>query len=191
MNFFKKKEQNIKIINTGEHLPSPTIEQELRFMGERDRFIKNTIENQARDTGNIIYGGQAVNAIVGPSFSRPTSDFDIFSHKPKGHAVEIEKKIDNFVGADIAHVKQVGYERAGIKGKMYRVSLKNWDNIADFNRMPKNMKAVVINGVKYESLDMAEKKYLKMIREDDTKRLVHANQDIDRIAMFKYWKKIF
>lgn len=188
---FNKKNENVKIINTGNNLPDATIEQEMRFLSERERFIKNIVENQARNTGNIIYGAQAVNAIVGTNFSRPTTDFDIMSKTPKKHAIEIEKKIDNHVGADIAHVKQVNYERDGNKGKMYRVALKNWDNIADYNILNKKIKTIKINGVNYEHLDLAEKKYIKMIRENDTKRIINANQDLNRINMFNYWKKIF
>ena len=95
------------------------------------------------------------------------------------------------MGANISHVEQVSYERDGIKGKMYRVALKNFDTVADYNPLKPGVKTVTINGVKYEDLDSAEKKYMKMINKDETKRLVNANQDLNRISLFRYWKKIY
>ena len=105
--------------------------------------------------------------------------------------MELEKKIDNHAGVNIAHVEQVSYDRDGQKGKMYRVALKNFNNVADYNSKPHGVKVVKINGVSYESLGNAEKKYVKMINENDTKRLVNANQDLNRIFLFRYWKKIY
>jgi len=188
---FGRKDKNVVIINSGGHLPEVTIEQELRFLSERDRFVKLEIENQARNTGNIIYGGKAVNALVGPMYERPTVDFDIQSKHPKKHAMQLERIIDNHVGADISHIEMVSYDRDGSKGKMYRVALKNFDTIADYNLMPKNSSFVTKDGIRYEPLEAAVKKYLTMIQTDETKRLPNANQDLDRIGLYKYWKKIF
>ena len=53
---FKKKTNDVKVIDTGTHLPPPNVEQEMRFLSEKDRFLKIEIENQSRRTGNIIYG---------------------------------------------------------------------------------------------------------------------------------------
>lgn len=186
-----KKQTDVEIIDTGQNLPPPNVEQELRFLSERDRFLKIEIENQSKKTGNIIYGCQAVNRIVGPWNSRPTNDWDIMSSNPRAHAVELEQRIDNHVGANIAHVEQVSYDRDGIRGKMYRVALKNFDSVADYNPKKHGVKTVTIDGVKFESLDNAEKKYMKMINENDSKRLVNANQDLNRISLFRYWKKIY
>jgi len=187
---FKKKTE-VEIIDTGNHLPPVTMEQEIRFLSEQDRFIKIEVEKQTRRTGNIIYGAQSVNKQVGPWYSRPTSDFDIMSSSPRSHAVELEKKIDNHVNANIAHVEQVSYDRDGQKGKMYRVALKNFNPLIDYNPKPKNVPFVMINGIKYEKLNRQEKKCMKMINEGDTKRIINANQDLNRIHLFKYWKKIF
>ncbi len=185
-----KKEKGI-IINTGDNLPEATTAQEMRFLSEKNRFLKLNIEAQVKKNKDVIYGAQAVNAIVGPGFSRPTSDYDIFSHDPKRRAIELEKTIDNHVGADIAHVRQVSYERNGQLGKMFRVELKNWSGIADFNPMPSGLKTVTVNGVKYENLGRAEQKYNKMLNDNETKRVINAHADLGRIALFKYWRKVF
>lgn len=187
-----KKKRDIKIINTGSHLPEATVEQEMRFLGEQDRFLKTTVLKQVKRTGDVIYGRQAVNAQVGFNFSRPTSDFDIYSHKPRSRAVELEKSIDNHVGADISHVEQVNYERDKKKGKMFRVALKNYPSLADYNPMPKDVQVKKIRGINYETLGYAEKKYMKMI--DNRERMINATQDLNSIKLFRYFgfgKKMF
>jgi hypothetical protein len=132
-----------------------------------------------------------VNKQVKPEFRRDTSDYDIYSKQPRKHALELEQSIDNHVNADIAHVKQVGYERDSEKGKMYRVELKNFDNIADYNPTPSGMKCIIIDGIRYQRLGDANKKYLKMIKDEYMERLPKATQDLDRIHLDKYWRKVF
>lgn len=191
MSWLKKKE-DIQILNTGERFPEPTFEQELRFLSESERFTEITVKEQARRTGNIIYGGQAVNAIVGDDFSRSTHDYDIYSMTPKQHAIDLEQAIDNHTQSDMAHVEEIPFtNEKGESGKMYRVGLKSYDPLADFNRMPKGVKSVVVDGVNYESLDRAEKKYVKMLGEDLPSRHINASLDIDRISLFKYWNRKF
>lgn len=188
---FNKKKENIIIIDTGQNLPAPSVEQEMRFMSERNRFLKVNIEKQTKQKNNIIYGCQAVNALVDKNYKRPTTDYDIYSHKPKNDAIELEKTIDNHVGANIAQVEQVNYDRDGVKGKMYRVALKNWDTVADYNPMPNKVSITKKHGINYESLKKAENKYIKMIKEKDFKRIINANQDLDRISLNNYWRKVF
>lgn len=187
-----KKEKNVKIIDTGTNLPEVTIEQELRFISEKDRFISNNIKTQSHRTGNIIYGCQSVNAQVKPEFRRQTTDYDIYSKKPKHDAIELEQKIDRHVNANIAQVRQVSYEREGKKGKMYRVELKNFDNLADYNKMPKEkIKTVKIGGVKYMALGESEKKYMKIIDDNYVERLPNATNDLQRIQLDRFWRKVF
>ena len=73
---FKRKSE-VQVIDTGTHLPPPSIEQEMRFLAEKDRFIKFKVLNQAKKNNNVIYGCQAVNKIVGKWHGRPTDDWDV------------------------------------------------------------------------------------------------------------------
>lgn len=186
------KKEKVKIINSGGHLPEGTIESELRFLADSERFVGEQVRMQSIKDGAVIYGAQAVNAIVGPMHSRPTSDYDVYSAIPKDHAIQLEKAIDTKAKADIAHVEEVGFiNEKGKSGKMYRVGLKNFNTVADYNKLPKNIKVVNIKGVKYEALDRAEKKYVKMINDGETKRLINANEDLTRIHLFKHTRRLF
>lgn len=189
--WFKKHDKNMKIIDTGTNLPEASIEQEIHFLSEKDRFLTDTIRMQSHKTGNIIYGCQSVNAQVKPEFQRQTNDFDIYSKKPRHDAIDLEKKIDNHVKANIAQVKQVNYEREGTHGKMYRVELKNFDNLADYNKIPQHVNIVKIKGVKYMTLGDSQKKYMKMINDEYIERLPNATQDLTRIYLNNYWRKVF
>lgn len=187
-----KNKKNIRILNTGGNLPEPSVEQELRFLADSDRFVGETIRMQSKKEGVVIYGAQAVNAIVGPVFSRPTNDYDVYSNSPKRHAIQLEKTIDKHTKSDMAFVEEVPFtNEKGKKGLMYRVGLKHFDTLADYNKKPVNLKTIKIRGVLYEHLDLAKKKYLKMINADETKRLINANQDLDRIWLYEYNKRMW
>lgn len=190
---WSKKESDIRIIDNNKHLPRTSLESELRFLQESERFVENHVRMQSRRDGVVIYGSTAVNAIVGPMFSRRTSDVDAYSHTPRKHAIGLENAIDNYAKVNISHTEEIPFvNEKGLSGKMYRVALKSFDTLADYNKMPKNIKTVNIKGVRFESLGNAELKYLKMIDEDETKRIVNAKQDLLRIHLFKYnMKKIF
>lgn len=186
-----KKDEDIKIIDTGKHLPD-SLECELRFMQESERFVENHIRMQSKKDGVVIYGSSAVNSIVGPSFSRRTSDVDVFSRTPRKHAIGLERAIDNYAKANISQVEEIPFiTEKGKTNRMYRVALKRFNTLADYNKMPKYIKTVIIDGVRFEKLGPAEKKYLKMIDEDETKRIVNAKQDLQRIHLFKYYRRLF
>lgn len=185
MNIFDEKKKGI-IINTGQHLGKANITHSLSFMMNRQRIVPPFVKKQSRRTGNIIYGCSGVNAIVGRGFTRPTHDFDIFSSIPKKHAIQLERHIDKSVGADLAYVEGVPYSDKNMKGTLYRVLTRPWGHPeADYNKKKKRIKFVVKKGVRYESLDAAEKKYNKMIREGEMKRMVNAHQDLGRIALYR------
>jgi len=191
MSWLKRKE-NVKIIDTGKHLPKTTIDAELRFRMESDRFVRNHILMDAKKDGIIVYGAQAVNEQVGVMHSRPTFDWDVHSPKPIHSGVKLEKAIDNHAQANISHTEVITFtdEKSKTK-KMSRVRLKGFDTVADFTPMPKKIKTTIINGVNFETLENAEKKYNKMIFEGETKRLINANEDLTRIHLYKYNKKMW
>lgn len=190
MSWVKNKE--VRIINTGANLPKGDLQTELRFLGESDRFVENQVRMQSIKDKVVIYGGSAVNAIVNPFYKRNTSDMDVYSNTPKKHAIMLEKSIDRHMKHDISHVEEVSFTNdKGKNGLMYRVCLNSLSNLADYNKKPKNLKVIKKNGVLYENLDSAKQKYYKMLNEDNETRIVKANQDLDRIALHEYWKKIF
>jgi hypothetical protein len=187
-----RKKQSVKILNTGAELGEATIEEELRFLSESERFTGKIVRSQSVKDKVVIYGAQAVNALVGPMHTRPTNDFDVYSHTPKKHSIHLERSIDNHVKADVSHVEEVTFKGPdGKLGRMYRVKLKNFDTVADYNKMPSSVKFIVKNGVRYENLRSAEKKYNSMIAQGETKRLINANADLDRIHLHKFNRGLF
>lgn len=186
------KNKVIKIINTGQHLPKGDIGTEMRFYADSERFVNDHVKMQSIKDKVVIYGGTAVNALLKPIYKRNTSDIDVYSPTPKKHAIDLEKSIDEYMKHDISHVEEVSFTNdKGISGKMYRVALNSFSTLADYNKKPSNLKVVKKNGVLYEDLGSAKKKYEKMLREDNETRIVKANQDLDRIGLHEYWKKIF
>lgn len=190
MALFKEKKK--RIFNTGKNLGEPTPIQEGRLISDWHNIVPPIIENHTRRNKNIIYGGRAVNAKVGPDFSRQSHDYDIYSKFPKRHAIQIEKRIDRKIGADVAHVEEVAFDnRDGKSGKMYRVVTKPYgDPDVDYNLMPSSIEFETINGIRYETLGKAEEKYKKMIREGEEKRYYKARLDLQRIQMSKIFKKL-
>lgn len=188
MSWLKQKEP--KIIDHNTNLPKPTVEEELRFLADSERFTENFIKNQSRKEKIIIYGATAVNQIVGPYYARKTSDIDVYSKNPLKHITQLENAIDHHTQRNISHIEEHEYtDEKGKTGKIRRLRLKNFNTIADYNKTPSNIKTVTKDGIKYETLDNAEKKYIHMINTNETKRIVNAHQDLDRIYMSRYYKK--
>jgi len=183
---FPEKKKKGRIINTGGNLPKANMITSIRFMEKREKIVPPKVRSQSRRTGNVIYGCNAVNALVGPSLERPTHDFDIFSPRPKEHAIELEKHIDKSMNSDIAYVVDAGYTEKGKTKRLFRVATRPFGkNEADYNRMPRNVKFIVKKGVRYETLDQAEDKYNRMLESGEKKRILPAHQDLGRIAMHR------
>ena len=177
-----------RIINTGKHLPKATWSDVLELRERRNTLVRKPLIRQAKRTGNVFYGGQGVNMIVGTNYERHTHDFDVFSRHPKRHAIEIERGIDRGVNADLAYVEQTRYIDRGRANPLFRVKIRPYgDAEVDFNLMPRDIRTTTVKGVRVETLDRAEGKYKRMLRRGE--RGFNANIDLTRIQEYKLNKK--
>lgn len=147
-----------RIINTGTHLPKATMSDWFELQGNRKKLVTRPIMNQSRKNGTVIYGGHALNALLGKHNQRTTYDYDIYSKHPLKHAQEIEKSIDRGTNSDLAYIERTTYGNSN--KPLWRVKIHGNETIeADYNTMPKGLTYVKKNGVRYESITRAEKKY--------------------------------
>jgi hypothetical protein len=175
-----------KIINTGNHLKDASRIERLGFIANQKKIVTPKIHQQSKRDKAIIYGGEALNALLPRGMHRPSSDFDIMSKKQLKHAVELEKHIDTRMNRDTVHVKQLPHPTG--RGRLYRVGVTNEDfTVADYSPMRKT-KIVIKKGVRYESLGEAERKYNRMIETGD--RFVKPSTDLGRIKENKLINKM-
>ena len=180
-----------KIIDTGKHLPKPSAVKQLQFLADWDRIVPPKVERQSRRDGTVLYGGRAVNALVGIGLHRPSHDFDVYSKSPKKHALELERHIDQTTGTNMAYVKETYYERKGKKKKLYRVeTVPEGDEEADYQQMPRDIEFVTKNGIRYETLGRAKSKYDYILKHGEEKRQFKAHQDISRIELYELLKGV-
>jgi len=190
MSIFSKKKPQKRVINTGTHLPKASMSDYFELRQKRGKAVVNPILHQAKRDKNVIYGAFAVNQLVDKQSQRDTYDIDVYSTNPKKHAIEIEKNIDRSVNADLAYVEQTAYEKNGRWHRIYRVKTRPHEVVeADFNIMPKDVSFTTKNGVRYETLGKAEKKYDKMLKQPELGRGFNANIDLGRIKQYKRFKK--
>ena len=189
MSIFSKKKPQKRVINTGTNLPKASMSDYFELRQERGKAVVKPILKQSRKDKTVLYGAFAVNKLLGQNYERGTYDLDVYSRTPKQHAIEIEKSIDQTVNADLAYVEQTEYPSGGDWKKLYRVKLKNDVTEADFNSMPKDIKYTEKKGVRYESLERAEKKYKRMLKKPELGRGFNANIDLGRIESYKRFKK--
>lgn len=175
-----------RIFNTGRNLPRATIGDQFELWDQRDRLVKKPILRQSRRDGTVLYGGHAVNALVDQHNQRYTYDYDIYSKHPKRHAVQVEQSIDRGANADLSYVEQTSYPHGRKQKPLFRVKTHINDNVeADFNTMPRDVRFVKKNGVRYETLGRAEQKYNRMLQHPEFGRGFNANIDLSRIKMFR------
>jgi len=190
MGILTKKKPQKQVINTGTHLPEPSMSDYFELRQNRGKIVIKPILYQAKRDGNVLYGAFAVNQLVDKQSQRDTYDIDVYSKMPKKHAIELEKNIDRSVNADLAYVEQSEYPQGKKWKKIYRVKTK-MNNVveADYNTMPTDIKWVKRNGIKYETLERAEKKYDKMLKHPELGRGFNANMDMGRIKLYKRFKR--
>lgn len=183
---FKPKKRII--YNTGKHLPKATMNDWLELQNKRHHLVTKPILKQSRKQGTVLYGAHAVNAIVGPRFSRHTYDYDIYSHHPLRHAKQIERSIDHGTNSDLAYIEKTQYPFRGNMKPLWRVKIRTNDTVeADYNRMPMGIRIVTKRGVRYESLRDAKSKYRFMNRNPSADRTAYG--ELYRIEMFEKTKR--
>ena len=177
-----------RIFNTGQRLPKAGIGDWFELQSNRNRLVRQPILRQSRRDKTVIYGGHALNKIMGRGFQRNTYDYDVYSNKPLSHARQIERSIDRGTNSDLAFVEKTDYPSGGTSKDLFRVKIRVNDAVeADYNRMPKGIRIIKRNGVRYESLGDAKSKYHWMNRNPQANRTGYG--EIHRIEMYEQTKK--
>jgi len=132
------------------------------------------VQEFAKKKGTPIYGARALNVNINPLMRRYTSDFDLWSTKPKIHALELAKEL-----GERYHVKRVQLPTGKF---VYRVIHKSGQLTADITRVPSKERYYSRQGMTYQSL-MDQKERLEEILSDPSKRFRHekARADLRRI----------
>lgn len=117
---------------------------------DKDRIIQNNI----RKNKDVVYGGRAIQAQIGP-LARPTRDWDVFSKHPKKRALEVERKLDRESGRDIYYTipskQHKGTYKVYHKGPDLRKGTKDDVGIIDYTKS-RRIKTTTINGIKHAKL---------------------------------------
>jgi len=191
--FMFRKKRKPRIINTGQRLPSATFADHIELLEKRGQLVKKPIMQQSRKFGTVIYGRHAVNALLGRGYHRDTYDFDIYAHRPRRRAIEIEQSIDRGTNSDLAFVEETSYPLRGKQKKLFRVKTRISERVeADFNFMPVGLRYVTRGGVRFETLGRADQKYTGMINRGELHRMPRVfwdKSDIDTFNLIKKSKK--
>lgn len=149
--------------------------------------IEKSILNQTKKEKNIIFGGQAIKAQIGP-FGRYTIDFDIFSKNPKKSAMKTEKNLDMIWGGNHYYYKTAkhrGTHKVMSKGVDGRRGTRDDVGIADYSRTPSPPpRTRTIKGIKYRRLSQEKKAKYKALRDKQFKfRHKKDREDVERIKI--------
>lgn len=155
--------------------------------------IKQSILNQARKENDIVYGAQAIKRRLGIS-ARPTTDYDMFSKKPKSSAVKLEKTLDKRFKSNAF------YSKKGVNPGTYKVKFVGVDDkpmtkddigIADYTKTPSpGPKTFKFRGVKYRVLKEELKAKQKILRDKSyAYRHEKDRKDIERIRRYLKYAK--
>jgi len=136
---------------------------------------------------NIVYGARSIQRQTG-IVSRPTSDWDIFSNKPKISATKTEQALDKASGKNLYYVKpalHAGTYKVEYIGKDNKKGTKDDIGIADFTTMPKPKPTTInLGGILYRKLSGEKKAKMKALK-DPTQEFRHAKDqdDYNRIEL--------
>jgi len=162
------------------------------FRDNYEKILPPKVLRSIRRHNDILHGSRSVNMIVGPRYSRPAKDFDVYSSEPQKRAVEIENQIDRACGCDMASVRHrqipkvlPGEEDPFMAKELFIVeTVVNNDGDVDYMKTPKGLPTTRKNGIRHESLKEAYRKAHK--NKNQPLRMVKANADIKRIEA--YWR---
>lgn len=148
--------------------------------------INHTLLNQARRHKDIIYGAQSIKAQIG-SRARRTTDFDIFTRKPKPSAVLVERKIERFGPGNQFYIQKGSYGstwKVRYVGKDKKPMTADDINVVDYSKTPSPKPLFVVkHGVRYRSIseELAAK---RRVVNDSAYAYRHAKdaEDIRRIT---------
>ena len=172
------------IIDTGRNLPRARMGDFFELLHNRKKLVVKPVKNLSHNKGDVIYGRHAVNKLTG--VRRETYDFDVYSSHSKHHAIKIERSIDRGTNSNLAYVEPMVYTMDGKNKRVWRVKTRPHGNVeCDYQSKPKGLRYTKINGVRYETLNRADKKYSKMIKNNDIHRFPNAFFDKYDTSMYK------
>jgi hypothetical protein len=156
----------------------------IRFLKSPD--VERSILLQAKKEKNIIYGAQSIKKQIG-IYARGTKDYDIFSKKPKRSATVTEKNLDRIYGWDNFYVKPANHPGTyKVMDKGYDCKPKTDDdfNVADYTVMPKKVKYITYNGVRYRNIQIEKQAKLKAVKDKSyAYRHEKDKEDLERIKI--------
>ncbi len=180
----------MKIIDTGKKLPKARFSDLFELWENRKKLVVKPIMNQSRRAGTVIYGRHAVNKLLGRGYHRDTYDYDIYSGMPRSHALQLEQSIDRGTNSNLAFIQPKKIVINGKSKTVYRVKTRPHETTeADYSHKPKKLSFIVKNGVRYESLERADRKYSKMIKHGEVHRFPNAffdKHDIDTFRLIRH-----
>lgn len=149
-----------------------------------------TIERDARESGDIVYGSQSIKAQIG-SVAREPGDWDLLSKNPLLSAQRVEKKLDREAGGDYYFVKSSKKHKGTHKiQEVGPDGLAHTDDdieVADYSLPGRKMLSrEVWNGLKVVDLSESEFDKARSLK-DKSLSFRHAKdrEDLSRIRGFK------
>lgn len=175
--------------------PDPTPECIARLKKQKDLIDPIVTKSLRENPQDVLHGSRSLNMLI-PHFPRKPNDWDIFSTTEQERALELERKIDEKAGRNIA---QTEYRRLPTlpfspplenSGEhLYRVTLPHLSDHhpeIDIMDRPPNLDTTRKYGITHESLPEAyEKASTRRLRQP--LMATKASQDIQAIET--HWKK--
>ncbi len=136
--------------------------------------IPGIIESDARKHELTIYGAEALRKQLPGFMRRPTTDYDIYSRKPKRSATRMKNRLNKEItGYNFFFTKKAIYPGT------HRVMHPGWDGkrntrddyaVADYSKPPKKKFEIIrIKGIRYERVSSIAKGKRKILKDPESK----------------------
>jgi hypothetical protein len=164
------------------------------FTFNRSKTV-SIIIGEAKKRKHIVYGAQAMNIQLNPAFRRITPDVDLYAKNPKKSAQRTQKILDKKVagGHDDFFMRPAihrGTFKVMHEGKDGKKNTSDDINVADYTKQNNQIKTVVINGVRYESINSISQGKQRTLRDKKSKyRHEKDKNDLERINLNKNFTK--
>lgn len=150
------------------------------------------IKKGVRKKGNVIYGGQSLQAQIGP-LARDTRDIDIYSMNPKSDSRDTESKLNRVAHRNNYYTR----ESKRTKGvyKLYNVGLdlkphtEDDRHLADYSTPTRKVKVVQVGNHLYADLNETVRDKKESLR--NPKYSFRHDKDLEDLRRIKLYKKIF
>lgn len=139
----------------------------------------------------VVHGGRALNTLLSPEFYRPTTDWDIYTKKPKRANKRMEKKLDKAVGYNLFVIPpNITYLHDG-RPVYCVINRRTREKVCDFTEFPHRRKGekpkyVIISNIHYETLQDAKRMYKQVLADERyRKKWYKTRVDLNRITAFE------